>query len=394
MVAEISDVRTVSERRKKHWEMNFHSVEKAFEQAVQNGVFPGAVVLVGKEGSIVFEKAFGFRSLTPQKAAMELGTIFDLASLTKPMATTIAIMLLLKEKKLRLDDLVTRVIPMYGVLGKNLTTFRHLLNHSSGLPAWKPFFEEIIKNEKSGRINFVASRAAKNFVYEQIHRDRPLTPPGSQCLYSDLGFIILGEAIEVLTGNTLERFCQERIFKPLGLRATGFVDLTQLRTHRLQPVEEMIAPTEDCPWRKKILCGQVHDDNAYAMGGVAGHAGLFSCARDVHTFLLRMGRCYYGSDDFLPQALVQEFFRKNESNAANFALGWDTPSSEHSASGHLFSSHSVGHLGFTGCSIWWDLEKNCHIILLSNRVHPTRKNDKIKDFRPLIHDEIMKVMFP
>ena len=375
--------------------MNFYAVENAFEQAIQEGVFPGAVVLVSQEGSVVFEKAFGFRSLAPQKASMDVGTIFDLASLTKPMATTVAIMLLLKEKKLRLEDLVTRVIPMFGVFGKNMTTFRHLLNHSSGLAAWKPFFEEIIKNEKSGRINFVASRAAKNFVYEQIHRDKPLHPPGSQCVYSDLGFIILGEAIEVLTGNTLDRFCQDRIFKPLGLRATGFVDLTQLRTHRLQPVEDMIAPTENCPWRKKILCGEVHDDNAYAMGGVAGHAGLFSSARDVHTFLLRMSRCFYGSDDFLPQALVQEFFKKHDSGGnANFALGWDTPSSERSASGHMFSSHSVGHLGFTGCSIWWDLEKNCHIVLLTNRVHPTRKNEKIKDFRPLIHDEIMRVLFP
>jgi CubicO group peptidase (beta-lactamase class C family) len=375
--------------------MDFLAVEKAFEQAVQEGVFPGAVVLVSKEGSVVFERAFGSRSLAPQKMSMEVGTIFDLASLTKPMATTVAIMLLLKEKKLRLDDLVTRVIPMFGVFGKNMTTFRHLLNHSSGLPAWKPFFEEIVKNEKAGRINFVASRAAKNYVYEQIHREKPLHPPGSQCLYSDLGFIILGETVEVLTGNTLDRFCQDRIFKPLALRATGFVDLSQLRTHRLHPVEDMIAPTENCPWRKKILCGEVHDDNAYAMGGVAGHAGLFSSARDIHGFLVRMGRCFYGSDDFLPQALVQEFFKKNDSaGSVNFALGWDTPSSERSASGHKFSSHSVGHLGFTGCSIWWDLERNCHIVLLTNRVHPTRKNEKIKDFRPLIHDEIMKVLFP
>jgi len=138
----------------------------------------------------------------------------------------------------------------------------------------------------------------------------------------------------------------------------------------------------------------VHDDNAYAMGGVAGHAGLFSSARDVHAFLLRMNRCYYGNDDFLPRELVQEFFRKNDSSNAKFVLGWDTPSPEASASGHLFSSHSVGHLGYTGCSIWWDLEKNCHIILLSNRVHPSRQNDKIKEFRPVIHDEIMKVLLP
>ena len=375
--------------------MDFYTVENAFQQALAEGVFPGAVVLVSKDGSVVYEQAFGSRTLAPHKTPMELGTIFDLASLTKPMATTVAFMLLLKEKKVRLDDLITRVIPMYGVFGKNLTTFRHLLNHSSGLPAWKAFFEDIIRNEKAGRINFVASRAAKNYVYEQIHREKPLCAPGSQCLYSDLGFMILGEAIEVLTSNTLDRFCQERIFKPLGLRATGFVDLTQLRTHRLQPVEEMIAPTENCPWRKKILCGEVHDDNAYAMGGVAGHAGLFSSARDVHAFLLRMSQCFQGKDNFLPQALVQEFFKKGESAGnANFALGWDTPSLERSASGHLFSSHSVGHLGFTGCSLWWDLEKSCHIVLLTNRVHPSRKNEKIKDFRPSIHDEIMKVLFP
>jgi serine-type D-Ala-D-Ala carboxypeptidase len=374
--------------------MDFYSVENAFQQAVAEGIFPGAVVLVSKEGSVVYEKAFGCRSLLPHTSTMELATIFDLASLTKPIATTVAFMLLIKEKKLRLDDLVTRVIPMYGVFGKNLTTFRHLLNHTAGLPAWRPFFEEIIKHQRSGRINFIASRSAKNYVYEEIHREKPLSAPGSQCLYSDLGFIVLGEAVEILSGSMLDRFCHERIFKPLNLRATGFVDLTQLRTQRLQPVQEMIAPTENCPWRKKILCGEVHDDNAYAMGGVAGHAGLFSSARDVHAFLLRMNRCYYGNDDFLPRELVQEFFRKNDSSNAKFVLGWDTPSPEASASGHLFSSHSVGHLGYTGCSIWWDLEKNCHIILLSNRVHPSRQNDKIKEFRPVIHDEIMKVLLP
>jgi serine-type D-Ala-D-Ala carboxypeptidase len=302
--------------------MDFQSVESAFEQAVAESVFPGAVVLVASKGEVVYEHAFGHRSLMPRKTPMELGTIFDLASLTKPMATTVAIMLLIKEKKLRLDDPITRVIPMYGVLGKSLTTIRQLLNHSAGLPAWKAFYEEIIKQEKGGRINFVASRAAKNYVFEQIHRERPVTAPGSQRLYSDLGFMVLGEVVEVLTGNTLDRFCQEKIFKPLGLRATGFVDLTQLRTRRLQPVEDMIAPTENCPWRKKILCGEVHDDNAYAMGGVVGHAGLFSSARDMHGFLVRMSRCFEGKDNFLPQSLIEEFVKKDESSLdASFALG-------------------------------------------------------------------------
>ncbi len=375
--------------------MNFHSVEWAFQEAVTQGVFPGAVAVVSKDGEVVFEQAFGHRSLIPEQTPLRPNTIFDLASLTKPLATTIAVMLLVHEKKIRLDDQVTRFLPTFGVFGKSRTTLRHLLNHSSGLPAWKPYYEEIVKCEKAGRINFVASRAAKSFVAEQIHREKPLSPPGAQSLYSDLGFMVLAEVVEALGGANLDRFCQERIFRPLGLRSTAFVDLTQLRTRRLQPVEEMIAPTENCPWRKKILCGEVHDDNAYAMGGVAGHAGLFSSAQDIHALLVRLNRCLHGKDNFVSQALVKEFLTRDERvTNSTHALGWDTPSPSGSASGSHFSARSVGHLGFTGTSIWWDLEKNCHVILLTNRVHPSRKNEKIREFRPHIHDLIMKVLFP
>lgn len=375
--------------------MDFPSVESAFEEAVSQGVFPGAVVLVSKDEEIVYENAFGYRSLIPEKTALQLNTIFDLASLTKPLATTVAIMLLIGGKKIRLDDQVTRFIPTFGVFGKHLSTVRQLLNHSSGLPAWKPYYEGMVKMEKSGRINFIASRAAKGYVLEEIHREKPLTPPGTRALYSDLGFMVLGEIVEALTGFNLDRFCQDRIFKPLGLRSTAFVDLTKLRTRRLQPVKQTIAPTENCPWRKRILCGEVHDDNAYAMGGVAGHAGLFSSARDIHTLMVRLNHCFHGKDNFLPQSLVQEFLTKDQTiKDSTHALGWDTPSLGKSASGSYFSPRSVGHLGFTGTSIWWDLEKSCHIILLTNRVHPSRQNEKIRDFRPYIHDLIMKALFP
>ncbi|MGH7824037.1 MAG: serine hydrolase domain-containing protein [Candidatus Binatia bacterium] len=373
--------------------MDFLSVEQAFEEAVAQGVFPGAVVLVGREEQILYEGAFGSRSLLPAKTAMHASTIFDLASLTKPLATTMAMMALVKAKKIRLDDRITRFVPTFGVFGKSPVTFRHLLNHTSGLPAWKPFHEEIVKGEKSGRINFVASRAARSHVLEQIHREKLLGLPGTQSLYSDLGFMVLGEVIELVSGCSLDRFCYEKIFKPLGLGSTSFVDLTQLKTRRIQPVEAMIAPTENCPWRKKILCGEVHDDNAYAIGGVAGHAGLFSSARDIHSLVARLSLCFRGKDDFFSQSLVQEFLTRDEAvRNSSRALGWDTPSSHKSASGNCFSPRSVGHLGFTGPSVWWDLEKSCHIILLNNRVHPTRKNEKIKDFRPHIHDLIMKTI--
>lgn len=373
--------------------MVFHAVEEACNEAVAQGVFPGAVVLVARGEEIVFERAFGFRSLVPEKSPMELETIFDLASLTKPIATTTALMLLVREKKIRLEDRVTRFFPNFGVYGKTHVNFRHLLAHSSGLPAWKPYYEEIVRSQKEGRVNFVCSRAAKSYVFEQIHREKPLAPPGTQAVYSDLGFMLLGEVIEEVSGWTLDRYCQDRIFRPLSLRSTSFIDLTQIRARRLKPVKEMIAPTEECPWRKRILWAEVHDDNAYAMGGVSGHAGLFSSARDIHSFLLRLRRSLRGEDDFLPQPLVRQFLTRDPTlPGSTFALGWDTPSGENPACGSHFSPNTVGHLGFTGTSLWWDLEKDCHVILLSNRVHPSRSNDKIKAFRPYVHDLIMKAL--
>jgi serine-type D-Ala-D-Ala carboxypeptidase len=367
------------------------AVEDAFKEALTEGVFPGAVLLAGKGEEIVYHEAFGSRSLVPEKTPMQRDTIFDLASLTKPLATAPAMMLLVREKKIRLDDRVTRFFPNFGVLGKIYITFRHLLAHCSGLPAWKAYFEEIVRDQQRGKVNFIASRAAKHYVFEQIQREKALSAPGTQALYSDLGYILLGEVVEEISGWSLDRYCYDKIFKPMGLRSTSFVDLTQIRSRRLQPIQEMIAPTENCPWRKRVLCGEVDDDNAYAMGGVAGHAGLFANAEDVHRFLVRMRKCLTSDDPLFPRTIVEEFLTRDETvPGSTFALGWDTPSAENSTSGSFFSPRSVGHLGFTGTSIRWDLEKDCHIILLTNRVHPSRSNDKIKGFRPHIHNVVMK----
>ena len=375
--------------------MDFGAVESAFEEALARGVFPGAVLLVGRGDEIVYERAFGVRSLFPKSASMQVGTIFDLASLTKPLATTFAIMLLVRDRKISLDDRVTRFADSFGVFGKKDVTCRHLLNHSSGLPEWKPYFEDIVKQEHAGRTNFIASREAKHYVYERVHREKLVGSPGARSRYSDLGFMILGELVETISGASLDRFCQDQIFRPLDLRCTWFHDLTGSKTVAVRTPEGGIAPTENCSWRKKVICGAVHDDNAYAMGGVAGHAGLFSSARDVHSLLACLNRCFRGRDPLLPEPLVQEFFSKDETvKDSNFALGWDTPSATRSTSGSCFSRRSVGHLGFTGTSTWWDLEKNCHVVLLSNRVHPTRKNDKIREFRPYVHDLIMQTLDP
>ena len=367
--------------------MSFAQVEKQMDAAVERGVFPGAVLLV-KEGSRVFYlRAFGQRAIEPSGAVMQEDTIFDVSSLTKPLATTVAMMLMVRDGKVRLDDRVTRFFHNFGVYGKTHVTFRHLLSHTSGLPAWRPYYKSILQIERRGeKINFLGSEGAKRFVYQEISRERAEAPAGQKSIYSDLGFMLLGSLIEEISGTSLDRFCHEKIFRPLGLRATAFVDLSLVRARRLTPITDMIAPTERCPWRKRVLCGEVHDDNAYAMGGVAGHAGLFTSARDVHAMLLRLEACWAGTDDFIPQAVMREFWTRGDLPGSTWALGWDTPSPSNSASGTLFSPLTVGHLGFTGTSIWIDLERDRHVILLSNRVHPSRDNEAIREFRPVIHD--------
>jgi CubicO group peptidase (beta-lactamase class C family) len=374
--------------------MGFELVEEAMRQAVAQGVFPGAVLLVRAGESFFYLRAFGYRSLLPERTPMHEDTIFDVASLTKPLATTVAVMLLVKEGKLRLDERVSRFFPNFGVHGKGYITFRQLLSHCSGLPASKPYYKEVLAEEqRRGRVNFLGTSAAKAFVYQRIERERTEAEPGTRALYSDLGFMLLGAAVEQLSGMTLDRFCQDRIFRPLGLRTTGFVDLALLRARRLEPVTEWIAPTEQCPWRKKILWGEVHDDNAYAMGGVAGHAGLFSSARDIDTILCRLEESYYNVGRMIPQRLIREFWTRDPTVPhSTWCLGWDSPSPQGSSAGRYFSPNSVGHLGFTGCSVWVDLDRHCHVILLSNRVHPYRDNDGIKAFRPYLHDLVREAL--
>jgi CubicO group peptidase (beta-lactamase class C family) len=374
--------------------MGFERVEQEMHAAVERGVFPGAVLLVREGERVFYLRAFGARQLEPHPAPMQEGTIFDLSSLTKPLATGLAFMVLVREGKVHPDDRVTRFFHNFGVYGKTHVTMRHLLSHSSGLAAWRPYYKEIMQIERRGeKVNFLGSDAAKEYVYQQICRERPEGPAGVKAVYSDLGFMLLGALIEMITGSTLDRFCQERLYRPLGLRAMSFIDLSLVRTRRIQPVTEMIAATERCAWRKRVLCGEVHDDNAYAMGGVAGHAGLFGAARDIDTLLCRLKACWAGADDFIPAAVLRQFWTRDASVPnSTWTLGWDTPSPTNSSAGTLFSTNTIGHLGFTGTSLWMDLDRDRHVILLTNRVHPSRDHNAIKDFRPAIHDSINQAL--
>jgi CubicO group peptidase (beta-lactamase class C family) len=373
--------------------LGWREVEQAFDDAVARGVIPGAAVVVRRGAKVEFEGAFGFRSLAPERSQMRLDTVFDLSSLTKALATTVAAMMLARDGRLRLDDRVTRFFHNFGVHNKTTVTFRHLLAHCSGLAAWRPFYQRIAEVEKGGRINFMCSNGAKQFVYDEIHREKLEAPPGTRAIYSDLNFILLGEAIEQVSGFPLNRFCRDKIFRPLALRSTDFIDISLTRSRHLEPVADMFAPTEICPWRQRLLVGEVDDENAYAMGGVAGHAGLFAPVGEVDLIARELLLCHAGKSEFVPPRIVREFWTRDRAVAGStWALGWDTPSAENSSAGRHFSPAAVGHLGFTGTSIWIEPEKEIAISLLTNRIHPRRDNQAIRDFRPHVHDLIMEAL--
>jgi len=373
--------------------LGWHEVEAAFAEAVEKGAIPGATVVVRVGADIAYEGAFGFRVIVPERSPMRLETVFDLSSLTKPLATTVAVMMLTREAKMRLDDRLTRFFHNFGVHGKGHVTFRHLLAHSSGLAAWRPFYQQIAEIERGGKVNFMASRGAKEFVYEEIHREKPEAPTATKTIYSDLNFMLLGEAVEQVTGVGLNRFCRDKIFRPLELRATDFIDISLVRTRRLEPVPEMFAPTAVCPLRKRLLVGEVDDENAFAMGGVAGHAGLFAPVKEVDRIVAELLACYVGRSDLVPQKIVQQFWSRDTAvRGSTWALGWDSPSPEYSSSGRRFSPAAVGHLGFTGTSVWIEPARGIAISLLTNRVHPRRDNQAIRDFRPKVHDLIMEAL--
>jgi len=427
------------------------ALDETCRRGIAEGAFPGAVVLAGDSREILLHRAYGHRALAPERLPMTPDTVFDVSSLTKPMATTTAMMLLVRDGRLRLDDPACTAIPEFGGGDRAAVTFRQLLNHTSGLPAWKPYYESAIPVESpnptplppgeggrrpgegapttlpdpsrglphpdplpegegdcsratvenpdpspagEGDRSRAAAEAAvrKRRVFAQVHAERLEAPPGQRHLYSDLGFILLGEAVERLSGRPLDRFCEDEVFAPMGLDSTFFADLSQSAPEPSPGAARAIAATEDCPWRGRILCGEVHDDNAYAMGGVAGHAGLFSSAPDMHRFVRFLGRCLDGAEpDFLPAAVVREFLETERPlPGQTHVLGWDTPSPAGSSSGRHFSARTVGHLGFTGTSVWWDLERDLHVVFLTNRVHPSRDNPGIRRYRPLVHDAVME----
>ena len=348
-------------------------------KGVRNGVYPGAVLLVARSGEIVFFHEVGHRSMIPHNFPMKKDTIFDLASLTKPLATTLAAMKLVNEGKLYLDQPLKDLMPGAIPNDKDALTVRQLLSHCAGFADWKPLY--------LGLVDF-RPEIRKTILRERLLKMPLAYAPGEVTLYSDLGFMVLEWIIEKKAGIPMHIFLDRHFYAPLSLKKT----FLSSKSSKVQFKEDQFAATEDCPWRGKIMRGSVHDENAYMVGGYSGHAGLFGTAKEAYAivdFLRKNFRSEF--QEYLSPETVRIFLtRQNLVDGSTWALGWDTPSPQNSSSGKYFSEKSVGHLGFTGTSVWVDLEQDVVVVFLTNRIHPTRNNEKIKAFRPRLHDLIME----
>jgi CubicO group peptidase (beta-lactamase class C family) len=357
-------------------------VERAVERAIEAGELPGAVIVARMGDELAFDGVYGAAVLVPERHEARLETIYDLASLTKVMATTAATMLLVAEGRIQLDAPVATYLPAFAERGKEKISVRHLLTHSSGLRPWRAYHADLAERDRRRGEHVVGTADGKREIVSRVLRGAPVHEPGEASVYGDLDFIALGALLESVAGEELDAFCARRIYQPLGMAATHF--------NRLPFAGERAryAATEQCPWRERVLWGEVHDPNAWAMGGVAGHAGLFGSAPDVLRFAQEMLAAERGRSALFPTEVAREFFRRQEiAPGSDWALGWDTPTEGQSTSGTHFSKRSIGHTGFTGTSVWIDLERGMIVVLLANRIHLVAKRSKF-ELRPHVHDLI------
>nr|HEV7952872.1 glycoside hydrolase family 3 N-terminal domain-containing protein [Candidatus Acidoferrales bacterium] len=384
------------------------------DRSVADHTFPGGVLAVGCKDEFWIHP-FGKQSYEPTSRAIKLDTIYDVASLTKPVVTTTLTAMEVEAGRINLDSPVGLYLPEWNSgpqrEWRDKVTVRHLLAHTAGLPGHVPYYQSLKSKHE----------IIKRAVAEQL-----VTAPGEECEYSDPGFILLGAILESTTGWSIETLARQRIFFPLNMRrsmfdpstfvtglrnvdeylyrGTGFIkylevekDHGEAAEHSLfgsrRVMEMLVAPTgSDSQLRKRELRGEPHDDNAFVMGGIAGHAGLFSTAGDIAAFCqMMLNGGIYAHRRLLKRSTVEEFTSAQPHTKNTRALGWVVPT-EPSASGKYFSSRSFGHAGFTGTSIWCDPEKDLFVVLLTNRVHPVRTNEKIQQVRPALHDAVAEAL--
>jgi len=367
---------------------DFSNADKIVENGISEQAFPSAVLVVGNSKGVIYQNAYGRLRYDAGSEITTIRTIYDLASVTKVIATTSAIMKLYDEGKVDLNAPVAGYIPEFNNNGKGDITVMNLLVHNSGLTAWTPFYQDP---------NMDSPQKVKNAIYTCTKEYET----GTRTLYSDYNAFLLGEIVERLSGMRLDRYCKEYIFTPLGMSDTYF----------LVPMTEdyRIAPTEnDTYWRNQLLIGYVHDELAAILEGVSGNAGLFSTGPDLFKFMqMMLNKGLYVDDRKMSKVNVLDTLF-NETTVDMFttkvtglgynntrALGWETkpePTKYPPPCGYRFSGNCFGHTGYTGTSVWCDKEKDLIVIFLTNRVYPTRNNEEVRNVRPKLHDEICKVL--
>ena len=346
------------------------TLQAILDRAVADSAFPGAIAEIGNRSGPLVTVTAGHLdwATSPRPSA---STLWDMASLTKVIGMTSAMMQLVERGKVDLDAPVQTYLPEWTGASKEKVTVRHLITHQSGLPAFKQYFKNNVSPDSTLAL-FIAT---------------PLdTLPGVRMVYSDIGAILLGKIVERVSGETLDAYLVRHVFKPLGMNQTRYKPPVSWRPR--------IAPTENDPWRGRHLVGEVHDENAYALGQVSGHAGLFSTAHDLD----RLARAYLnggvlGGGRLAKAATIKQFTTVADSTFSSRALGWDTPSASSSA-GHFMLRPAFGHTGFTGTSLWIDPHHNLYVILLTNRVNPTREHSKIGPVRVAVADAAMRALKP
>ncbi len=359
--------------------MTSNPLSRIMDQALDESVFPGAVLLCARGSTILFHEAFG-RAGLEQSPAMGRDFVFDLASLTKPMVTSALINLLIKDNRLDLDTCLGDVVSQTRNSPKASISVNMLLRHTSGLPAYREYYKSMVRSQELSR------KALRQLLVKE-----PLeAAPGKHQVYSDLGYMFLAWVIETLLDQRIDRAARDLVFNPLGIKDLFFVALNQGRGVDQVPVrpsgrELRMVSSQVCPWRKKTMTGEVDDDNAWAAGGIEGHAGLFGDALSIHRFCCEvLDGLLWRSPKVFSSRVLASFTEKK--NRQEMVAGFDSPSKQRSSAGRFFSSRSVGHLGFTGTSFWIDPETEFIVILLTNRTLFSRGNEKIKIFRPELHD--------
>ncbi len=337
-------------------------VAAVMEAGVAEGVAPGMSAVVIAGGALVHSGFHGWAGIEPDPVALTADHVFDVASLTKVMATATLAAVLVKEERLDLDAPVARYLPAFARAGKEAVTVRHLLAHESGLPAWRPYFEQV-RSDPVGRHAFLppaerdparlaaAFERGRSMVEEAVLSERLEAPPGTRAVYSDVGFLALGWCLERVGGASLDRLSAGRVFEPLALGSTFYLDGRRRDGGRPPAPSRAFVATERCEHRAEVNCGTVNDDNAWAMGGVAAHAGLFSTARDAALLGQAWLEALRGNPSLIDPEVAGRFSRRRGSAGGTRALGWDTPSATGSQLGTRLGRGrlgAIGHLGFTG----------------------------------------------